>query len=116
MQISRTLFTLAVLAIFANVPFASAQAGGGVSGIIKDPSGAVVPGVTVTLVNAALGTPFVATSDGQGAYAFPNVPVGRYDLVVNLHGFKPVRRTNLAIDINARLQVDVTLELGGQTE
>jgi len=110
------LFTLALLAICARVPVASAQAGGSISGIIRDPSGAVVPGATLTLVNTALGTPFAATSDGQGAYAFPNVPVGRYDLLVNLDGFKPIRRTGLAVDINARLHVDVTLELGGQTE
>jgi hypothetical protein len=44
-----------------------------------------------------------------GVGAFPNVPVGRYDLLVNLDGFKPVKRTGLAVDINGRLQVDVAL-------
>ena len=105
---------LVVLPLFAAV--AGAQAGGSVAGVIKDATGGVIPGATVTLMNTALGTQFTATSDGQGAYAFPNVPVGRYDLTVTLDGFKPLKRTGLAVDINSRLQVDAMLELGGQTE
>jgi hypothetical protein len=98
------------------VPAASAQAGGSISGTIKDSTGGVIPGATVTLMNTALGTPFTVTSDGQGGYAFPNVPVGRYDLLITLDGFKPLKRTGLAIDINSRLQVDAVLELGEQSE
>ena len=79
-----------------------AQAGGSVTGTVKDPSGGVIPGATITLTNATLGNQFNAVSDGQGAYAFPNVPVGRYDLLVNLEGFKPLKRTGLAVDINSR--------------
>jgi hypothetical protein len=93
-----------------------AQAGGSVAGIVKDSTGGVVPGATVTLMNTALGTQFTATTDGAGAYAFPNVPVGRYDLSVTLEGFKPLKRTGLAVDINSRLQEDAMLELGGQSE
>src|SRR5579862_9558166 len=81
------LFAVAVVVL--RVPPAGAQAGGSVSGTIKDPSGGVVPGATVTLTNAGLGNQFTGTSDGQGVYAFPNVPVGRYDLTVELDGFKP---------------------------
>jgi hypothetical protein len=117
---SRTNFArcivLALMVVSVRVPAASAQAGGSISGTIKDPTPGVVPGATLTLVNIAMGTQFIATSNGQGAYAFPNVPVGRDDLLVNLDGFKPVKRTGLAIDINGRLQVDVTLELGEQSE
>ena len=98
------------------VGIAAGQAGGSISGTLKDPTAAVVPGVTLTLSNTALGTQIVTTSDGQGAYAFPNVPVGRYDLLITLGGFTPVRRTGLAVDIDSRLQVDVTLALGEQSE
>ena len=105
-----------LIAISFGLRVASAQAGGSISGTIKDPSGGVVPGATLTVMNTALSTPFTVTSDGQGVYAFPNVPVGRYDLTVTLDGFKPLKRTGLAVDINSRLQVDAILELGEQSE
>ena len=69
-----------------------AQAGGSLTGTVKDPSGGVIPGVTVTLMNTALGNQLTAVTDGQGVYSFPNVPVGRYDLSIALDGFKPQRR------------------------
>lgn len=95
---------------------ALAQAGGAIAGTVKDSSGGVVPGATVTLINNAIGTQFTATTDAQGAYSFPNVPVGRYDLLVALDGFKPMRRPGLAVDINSRTQSDATLEVGAQSE
>src|SRR5689334_15734369 len=101
-----------LLVALARATLAAAQAGGAVSGIISDPTGAVVPGATVTLVNTSLGAQLVSTSDSAGAFAFPNVPVGRYDFLVDLDGFKPVRRNGVAVDINSRLRIDVTLEVG----
>jgi len=88
-----------------------AQAGGSLTGTVKDPSGGVIPGVTVALMNTALGNQLTAVTDGQGAYSFPNVPVGRYDLSITLDGFKPQRRAGVAVDINSRLQIDPTLEV-----
>jgi len=93
-----------------------AQAGGSITGTVKDTSGGVIPGATVTIANTALANQLLAVTDGQGVYSFPNVPVGRYDLTINLEGFKQQRRAGLAVDINSRLQVDMTLEVGTQTE
>jgi len=95
---------------------ARAQAGGSITGTVRDPSGGVLPGSTVTVTNVALNTSFDTTTDGQGIYSFPNVPVGRYDLVVSLDGFKSVKQTGLPVDIDSRLQADVTLQIGTQTE
>ena len=76
-----------VLFIFLTLTFAAyssttvgAQVGGSLTGTIKDPSGGVVPGATVTVANSVLGTTFTATTDGQGLYSFPKLPVGRYDV------------------------------------
>jgi hypothetical protein len=112
-------FLVAALAGFLTLGLAAtsfAQAGGSLTGTVKDPSGGVIPGVTVTLMNTALGNQLAAVTDGQGVYSFPNVPVGRYDLSITLDGFKPQRRAGLAIDINSRLQIDTTLEVGTQSE
>src|SRR4051812_865546 len=88
---------LAVFSMLAMPRMASAQAGGSIAGTIKDSTGGVIPGATVTLTNTAIGTAFMAITDAQGVYSFPNVPVGRYDLAINLDGFKPVRRPGLAV-------------------
>jgi carboxypeptidase family protein len=93
----------------------SAAGNGSLSGTVADPSGGVVPGATVTLMNTALGTMFTAITDSKGLYAFPSLTVGRYDLVVDLSGFKSVKRS-LAVDADSRLQADFKLELAGASE
>lgn len=93
-----------------------AAANGSLSGILTDPSGAVVPGATITLVNTALKSEFGATSDRQGFYSFPTLPVGHYDLTIEARGFKTQKKTNLTVDTDAALKVDVMLELGQRSE
>jgi outer membrane receptor protein involved in Fe transport len=95
---------------------ALAQVGGSVSGTVKDPSGAVVPGVSATATNTAIGTEFTTVTDAQGLYSFPKLPVGRYDVTIQVDGFKPQKRLGLAVDADAALQLNATLELGGQSE
>jgi outer membrane receptor protein involved in Fe transport len=95
---------------------ASGQVGGSVSGAIKDPSGALVPGVTVTATNTVLGTIFTTTTDGQGLYSFPKLPVGRYDVTMQIDGFKPQKHTGVQVDADSALQINATLELGDQSE
>jgi Carboxypeptidase regulatory-like domain/TonB dependent receptor len=107
---------LALLMVSLRIPAASAQVGGSVSGTVKDQSGGVVPGVTVEATNSLLVTQFSTTTDGQGFYSFPKLPVGRYDLAVHIEGFKSQKRTGLAVDADSALQVNVTLELGEQSE
>jgi hypothetical protein len=99
-------------------PLASraASANGSLSGTLKDPSGGVVPGATITLVNVALKSQFRALSDGQGFYSFPALPVGHYDLTVQAAGFRTAKRTSLTIDTDASLKLDVVLQLGQQSD
>jgi Carboxypeptidase regulatory-like domain len=89
-----------------------AAANGSLSGTVRDPSGAVVPGATVTLVNTALKTQYKTTSDAQGFYTFPTLPVGSYDLTVVSPGFETQKKTGLTIDTDSALTVDVSLHLG----
>jgi hypothetical protein len=95
---------------------ASAQVGGSVSGTVKDQTGGVMPGVSVTATNSVNGTKFDTTTSAQGAFSFPKLAVGRYDLLFTLDGFKPLNRTGIAVDADSVLQENVTLELGEQSE
>jgi hypothetical protein len=93
-----------------------AQVGGRITGIIKDPSDAVIPSAAVSVTNTATGAKQAATTDSQGTYAFPALAVGQYDLEAQAPGFLPQRRTGLVVDVNSALQVDIKLELSGQSQ
>jgi hypothetical protein len=108
---------LAISLIFLlNARNAAAQVGGSLSGTVKDPSGGVVPGVSVTVTNAVLTTMFNTVTDGQGLYSFPKLAVGKYDLTLQIEGFKPLKRTGIQVDADSALQINATLELGEQSE
>jgi hypothetical protein len=95
---------------------AQGAASGSMSGTVKDQTGSVVPGATLELINLDLASEYRATSDSQGNYSFPNLPVGRYELTVTATGFKAVKRTGIVVDTDAAVRTDLTLELGQQTE
>ena len=108
------IVAIAILLCVASLSYAAAN--GSLSGTIKDPSGATVSGATVVLVNSALKTKFTTVSDAKGFYSFPVIPVGRYDLTCQAAGFKTETRTNLTVDTDAALKLDVTLYLGQSFE
>ena len=93
-----------------------AAANGSLSGTLVDPSGAVVPGAKITLVNTALNSEYKAISNGRGFYSFPTLPVGHYDVAIEAAGFKTQKKTNLTIDTDAALRLDMVLAVGQQAE
>jgi hypothetical protein len=102
--------------VFASMAVLLALSGGSLSGILKDPSGAVVPDARLTLVNVALRSQFAAISDRRGFYSFPALPVGRYDLTIAAPGFQTQRKTGIAVDTDAAVTIDAILEIQGQTQ
>ncbi len=88
---------------------ASAQAQGKVSGVVKDTTGGVIPGVTITATNQATKASQTATTGNDGSYSFSLSP-GSYSVTANLLGF---RRTTQAVDVAAggAQQLDFSLEL-----
>ena len=108
--------TCLVAAFFLSSGTAFAQGGGKITGIVKDPSGAVIPGATVSLTNTATGAKRATTTDNQGAYSFPALAVSQYDLEAQASGFLPQQRTGLVIDVDSALQVDLNLLLAGQSQ
>jgi hypothetical protein len=117
--VGSTRFVILAIAIAFVLTFASegfAQVGGSLAGTVEDPSGAVIPGVTVTATNTVLGTIFTATTDGQGLYSLPKLPVGRYGVTLQIDGFRLQKRTGIAVDADSAVQINATLELGEQSE
>ena len=84
---------------------------GSIFGTLKDPSGAVIPGATITVTNIAQGIQTKTTTDDKGAYTFPSLTVGRYNLVAEASGFKVAKRNDLVIDLDSALQTDLSMEM-----
>jgi hypothetical protein len=89
---------------------------GSISGVVTDPSGAVIPEVEVTAVNTSTGVKQSVVTDQKGFYEFPALPIGTYDLDIQRTGFRPFHQTGLVIDANSALVADVKLILGAATE
>src|SRR5258705_13288484 len=96
----RPLVVVAVLAFVALAASASAQQGGvsAIAGIVRDTSGAVLPGATVRAATRVLiekGREVV--TDEQGQYKIVNLPLGTYSVTVSLPGFKSVQRAGVGL-------------------
>jgi hypothetical protein len=87
---------------------------GSLSGIVRDPTGAVVPGTRVTVSNDG-GFSQTVTADSSGRYTFHNVPVGNAKVEFSSPGFNK-QRTNAYINANSRNQADSTLQIGSASE
>src|SRR6185436_11720208 len=112
---SALAFLLAVLPAVA-VP-AAAQVTGTIAGTTKDASGAVLPGVTVTVTGPALQRASAsATSSADGTYRVTLLPPGTYDVKFELSGFSAVSRRAVEVAINQQTTVDASLAVGGVTE
>ncbi|MFB3922972.1 MAG: TonB-dependent receptor domain-containing protein [Terriglobia bacterium] len=85
---------------------------GSLTGVVSDPTGAVVPGSKVTITDVAKGYAYSATTDEVGRYVISSLPPSTYKLTVEAHGFKTAVRDGITLDVNQRASLDVRLELG----
>jgi hypothetical protein len=107
---------LAVLWLLFLLNAAWADVGGKITGVVKDQTNAVIAGATVVVVNTGTGVKETTTTDEQGTYTFPVLPVGQYEVAVTADGFRSNKTKGLAIDINTALTVDVTLQVSDQNQ
>ncbi len=115
---SRSLRFLAPLALLAFLPGAAAlgQTGEGkVRGVVRDSSGAPIPGVSVTISNQATGASAVATSAVDGSYS-ANVAAGVYSVTASLKGFGRQTRKDLKVDAGGSVAADFSLQAQREEE
>jgi hypothetical protein len=106
---------LSLLGFFCSIVFAQGQFGT-IGGVVKDTSGAVVPGVSVSVVNSATGQSATGTSGEDGRYLVPQLLPGVYNLALDQPGFKRVVINGIRLEINQNIAQDLTLEVGAVTE
>ncbi len=83
-----------------------------INGTVTDPTGAVVPGVTIEIRNLATNAVITTQTNEAGIYVAPFVPPGRYTVVASKEGFKQAVRENIEVRVGDRLRLDFQLELG----
>ena len=107
-----------LLLTFVSVFSASAQVAptATLSGTVSDPSGAVLPGVALTLTHLDTGREMAATSDSDGKYLFTSVPVGLYRLQAVANGFSTLQQTGIRLNVNTPTTVDVRMALGSLSD
>jgi hypothetical protein len=81
------------------------------AGVASDPSGSVIPGAPITLVNPATGANRQALTDAQGAYRFLRLTPGAYELSAAPQGFRPERRTGITLSVGQQAVLNLNFEV-----
>lgn len=110
------LLLFSLLVVLSTLASAQVKSTGAVLGTVKDPSGAVIPGASITLKNVDTGSTIATESNTSGDYIFLVVPVGRYELSVTKSGFKKVLLSDISVSALENVRVDPLLSIGQLTE
>ena len=103
--------------LVAAVVLGSAQVDtGSLVGTVKDASGAVLAGMTVTATNADTGIKTAVKSDSDGNYVITPVKIGRYSVSAEAAGFRKEVRKDIVLDVQQTMRLDFSLQVGSVTE
>jgi hypothetical protein len=89
---------------------------GEIAGVVRDRSGAVLPGATVVASHRPTGTTVERVSDGEGRYYLPALRVGVWDVTARLTGFAPQTHTDISVDAGRTIGLEFSLGVQGVTE
>jgi len=114
-EVRLLLATLAVVTILA-VPVCAQEVSASITGTITDATGALVASASVTAKDVDRGTTYTTTTNEAGAFLFPRIPPGRYEVRIEAKGFKALIRRDIVLEVNQRARMDERLEVGAVTE
>jgi hypothetical protein len=112
----RGLTALFLFVALAATPAFAQSDRGQITGFVKDQSGGVIPGATVTATNTQTQQQRISVTDPTGYYVLPALPPGVYDVSIELDGFKKWTRTGVILDAASSASLQVTLETGTISE
>jgi type 1 fimbria pilin len=111
MKLIRLAFGLLV-ALLCLSSVARAQDTGTFTGTVHDSTGAVVGGAEVTVSNSSIGLKKTVTTNADGEWVVPYLPIGAYDIGVSAKGFKKFEAKGVALRVGQKARVDVDLQVG----
>ena len=108
--------TLTILCLLL-LPCAFAQVDeGSITGLVQDPTGAVIPNAKVTLLNKDQGLSVVTNTDNGGVYTFSPVRIGNYSVSATASGFSVTTQQNVIVAVSQNVRVNIELKTGAATE
>ena len=118
MRLVRLIPLVLAACIAAAAPvFAQSQAiNGAIEGTVKDASGAVLPGVTVSITSIDTGAQRTVVTNGDGFFRAPLLPLGMFKVGVTLEGFKAIEQTGIEVRAGSNVVLNFALEVGAVTE
>ena len=112
-MLKRFLWFVACACLLAATTAFAQEITGSIVGMVKDPAGAGVPGATVTITDTDKRVVVrTLTTDEEGNYSAPQLPVGNYEVAVEAPGFKRYVESRIKLDVNARRTIDAAMEAG----
>jgi hypothetical protein len=108
-------FAILLVALALAVPAFAQEQRGSIEGVVRDASGAVLPGATVD-ASSNVGQPVTTVSDSTGVYRFPSLAPGNYKVTANLQGFVAREVVDVRVALGQIKKVDFSLPLSGVTE
>jgi hypothetical protein len=115
----RRLFASGLIAVlaFAGTAFAQSQAiNGTIEGTVKDASGAVLPGVTVTITNTDTGSQRVVVTNESGVFRAPLLQLGRFTVTAELNGFSKFEQVGITLVAGQTVELPIALKVGGVSD
>ncbi len=113
---TKKLLLAAALTCLSCWPLMAQEVSASITGRVTDPSGATIVGASVTAKDLDRLTEWPTTTNEDGIYAFPRIPVGRYQVKVEAKGFRTDITPDLVLEVNQRARVDVRMQVGAVTE
>jgi hypothetical protein len=107
---------VALALVALGVPAGAQTTTGGISGVVRDTGGGVMPGVTVKATHEATNAETVAISNDVGLYVLRGLPVGRYTVLAELSGFQMSKNTDVVVRVNEDVRLDISLKVGPVSE
>jgi hypothetical protein len=105
-----------LISLFASLLICSMALGqatrSSLSGLISDPSGAALSGAKVTAKHVATNEEFQTTTNSQGAFDFPSLPLGQFSVSVEATGFKRIEAQGVTLELGTPAKLNVSLEIG----
>ena len=97
-------------------PAAAQTTTGGITGVVQDAGGLVLPGVTLKATHDATNAQTTAVTSEVGIYVLRGLPVGRYTVVAELAGFQTSKNTDIVVRVNEDVRLDIALKVGAVSE
>ena len=112
----REIVFLFVLPLFSSVPLLAQSPNGTVSGLVLDPSGAVIVGAEIIIVNDATRGQYSTKTNNEGIYVVPNLAPGSYRIQVSRVGFKTLIKPDIVLNVQDALAINFNLPIGAASE